>query len=214
VPEPAGDALAGEELAMDRARLLLERYGVVCRDVLAGEAPGLGWGGVFRALRRMELSGEVTSGEFFAGLGGPQFASARAVRLLAGGLGGDEPWWCSGRDPVALWNSGPADGGLALPRRAAGAYVAFAGARPTIAVEARGGRIHIALSPDDPGLPAALSPLVHLLTRRTLPETRLSIAAINAAPAEDSPYLAVLRQLFEVVRERRGLTLFRSRGEG
>ena len=162
----------------------------------------------------MELSGEVVSGEFFAGFSGPQFATAKAVRLLADGLVGDEPWWCAGRDPVALWGFDAVTGGLVLPRRAAGAYVAFAGARPVLAVEARGGRIAVGLPPDDPGLPVALAPLVHLLSRRVSPEARLAVTTINAGAAGESPYLPVLRALFEVVRERRGVTLFRGPGRG
>lgn len=198
---------------MDRARLLLLRYGVLCREVLAREAAVFAWPGVFRALRRMELSGEVVSGEFFAGLSGPQFASPRAVRLFTEGLDGDESWWCAGRDPVAVWSAGPTDDGVALPRRAAGCAAAFIGARAVLAVQAGGGRIDTVLSPDDARLPAALAPLQNALCRRVLPEPRLTVATINGDPAGESPYLPLLRQCFEVVRERRGVTLFRARGD-
>jgi ATP-dependent Lhr-like helicase len=210
-PPLPDDPLAVEELAMDRARLLLARYGVVCRDMLGREAAALGWLAVFRALRRMELSGEVVSGAFFAGLSGPQFAQAEAVRLLAGGLGGDAPWWLAGRDPAALWGFGVGEGEITLPRRLAGTFVAFAGPRPVGVFEAGGGRIRLALAPDDAGLPAALSPLVHQLGRRVSPLPRLAVATINGDPAGESPYLGALRSLFEVVRERRGIVLYRSR---
>ncbi len=210
-PPPPDDPLAAEELAMDRARLLLARYGVVCRDMLARESAALSWTAVFRALRRMELTGEVVSGEFFTGLSGPQFADPGAVRLLAAGLSGNEAWWIAGNDPAAVWGFGQDPAALALPRRTAGTYVAFAGPRPVAVIEAGGARLHLALAPDDPGLPAALSPLVHLLCRRVSPLPRLTVAAINDLPADKSPYLATLRSLFEVVGERRGVTLYRSR---
>ena len=211
VPPVSDDPLAVAELAMDRARLLLARYGVVCRDMLARETAALGWTGVFRALRRMELSGEVVSGEFFAGLSGPQFADARAVRLLAAGLVGQESWWLAGRDPAALWSGAGEPGGLPWPRRAAGTWVSFLGARPVGVFEAGGGRMTLALAPDDAGLPASLAPLSHLLSRRSAPLARLAVSSINGQPAGDSPYVAVLRVLFEVVREQRGLTLYRGR---
>ncbi|WP_428568945.1 MAG: DEAD/DEAH box helicase [Solidesulfovibrio sp. DCME] len=211
-PAPPEDALAREELAMDRARLLLARYGIVCRDMLAREASAFAWPGVFRALRRMELSGEVVSGEFFAGLAGPQFATGRAVRLVASGLGGEEPWWCVGRDPAAVWGLGAAGQGLALPRRAAGCAVAFVGARPVLTLAAGGARLETALAPDDPRLPAALAPLDNLLSRRVTPEPRLAVASVNGQPAGASPYLAIFRLLFEAVREPRGLVLFKGRG--
>ena len=216
VPPLPDDPVALEALGMDRARLLLARYGVVCRDLLAREVPALGWSGVFRALRRMELSGEVVSGAFFTGLSGPQFADARAVRLLASGLSGEEPWWIAGRDPAAFWGAADQTGplgqtGLVLPRRTAGTWVSFAGARPVAVFEAGGGRMALALSPEAAGLPAALAPLVHVLTRPAAPVSRLAVATINDVPAGDSPYRDVLRMLFEVVGERRGLTLYRGR---
>jgi ATP-dependent Lhr-like helicase len=212
VPAPPDDAVGREELAMDRARVLLARYGVVCRDMLAREAAAFGWPGVFRALRRMELSGEVVSGEFFAGLSAPQFATAKAVRLLAAGLTGREPWWCAGRDPCALWGFGAPGDGVALPRRAAGCAVAFVGPRPVLALSAGGGRIDTVLAQDDPALPAAFAPLTNLLVRRTLPEPRVAVATLNGRPAGESPYLPLLRQMFEAVRERNSLTLFKGRG--
>ncbi|MFP5257477.1 MAG: DEAD/DEAH box helicase [Acidobacteriota bacterium] len=211
VPPAPEDPVAAEELAMDRARLLLARYGVLCRDMLVRETAALSWTGVFRALRRMELSGEVVSGAFFEGLSGPQFADPRAVRRLAAGPGGEEPWWLCGRDPAALWSGAGELDGLSWPRRVAGTWVSFVGARPVGVVEAGGGRMTLALAPEDAGLPASLAPLVHVLTRRTAPLARLAVAVINGQPAGESPYLGVLRQLFEVVRERRGLTLYRGR---
>jgi len=211
IPEAPEDPLAREELALDRARVLLERYGVVCRETLVREDAPFAWGGIFRALRRMELSGEVVSGEFFAGLSGPQFSTARAVRLLADGLTGSDPWWCVGRDPVALWEPGGGVGEIPLPRRAAATAVAFTGSRPALVVEAGGGRLSVALSPEDARLTVALAPLVQRLSRRVAPEPRVVVLTINGRPAGESPYLDALRQSFEVVRERRGVTLFRDR---
>ncbi|HCR11749.1 MAG TPA: hypothetical protein PKD41_08295, partial [Solidesulfovibrio sp.] len=75
-----------------------------------------------------------------------------------------------------------------------------------------GGRIDTVLAPDDPALPAALAPLENLLTRRILPEPRVAVATLNGRPAGESPFLPLLRQLFEAVRERNALTLFKGRG--
>ncbi len=213
VPPPPDDPLDLEELAMDRARLLLARYGVVHRDILARESPAFAWAGVFRALRRMELSGEVAAGEFFAGLSGPQFASPEALRLLASGLSGQDAWWCAGLDPVAAWGFYAPGQGAPLPRKTSGAYAAFVGDRPVLAVAAGGKRLAVAIPPDDPGLAQALSPLVHMLSRRVAPESRLVVESINDRPAGESPYLPALRLAFEVVRERRGVALFKGRGE-
>ena len=53
------DLLEIEERKKDRARMLLDRYGIVFRELLQREAPGFRWADVFRPLRLMELSGEV-----------------------------------------------------------------------------------------------------------------------------------------------------------
>ncbi len=81
-PELPDDLLETEERRKDRVRLLLDRYGILFRELLQREWPALRWSNVFRALRIMELSGEVMAGIFFHGIPGPQFISHRAFRRL------------------------------------------------------------------------------------------------------------------------------------
>ena len=95
-PEAAADPLEEEERNKDRVRLLLDRYGVLFRELLQRELPALRWKGLFRALRLMELSGEILAGHFFEGVPGPQFASHRAFRLSPGTCRGRP---CSGSPP-------------------------------------------------------------------------------------------------------------------
>ena len=80
------DALDLEELNKDRVRVLLDRYGVLFRELLSRELPAFQWSRVFRSLRMMELSGEVLAGQFFEGVHGLQFASQAAYRRLRAGL--------------------------------------------------------------------------------------------------------------------------------
>ena len=209
VPVVPDDPVEREALAMDRARLLLFRYGVVCADILSREAPAFAWSGVFRALRRLELSGEVVAGAFFTDVSGPQFATPEAVRRLLAGLSGREAWWCAALDPVCVGRV--AGRGLALPRRVAGAYVAFLGPEAVAVVEAGGKRLRIAVSPDAPELSAALAPLVHLVGRRGTAR-HVAVTVINDALAGESPYLPALKERFEVVRERKGVVLYPARG--
>ena len=68
---------------LDRwCRLLLNRYGVLFRDLLARESAAPPWWELARILRRMELRGEVRGGRFIAGVGGEQFALESAVGRL------------------------------------------------------------------------------------------------------------------------------------
>jgi ATP-dependent Lhr-like helicase len=64
------------------ARALLARYGIVFRAALERERQPLPWRDIARALRLMELRGEVRGGRFVAGFSGEQFALPEAIPLL------------------------------------------------------------------------------------------------------------------------------------
>ncbi len=70
--------------AEQAARVLLRRYGVVLRELLARETLVPPWRNVLAVLRRMEARGEVRGGRFVAGLVGEQFALPEAVEALRG----------------------------------------------------------------------------------------------------------------------------------
>jgi ATP-dependent helicase Lhr and Lhr-like helicase len=64
------------------ARRLLERWGVVFRDVVARETLAPPWRELLRALRRMEARGEIRGGRFVNGYVGEQFALPDAIDAL------------------------------------------------------------------------------------------------------------------------------------
>jgi ATP-dependent Lhr-like helicase len=64
------------------ARLLLRRWGVVFRDLLARETLAPPWRDLLVALRRLEARGEIRGGRFVAGFAGEQFALPEAIQLL------------------------------------------------------------------------------------------------------------------------------------
>ncbi len=68
-----------DELGEKVARQLLARYGVVFRDLVARENFNAPWRDVIRALRRMEMRGDVRGGRFVAGFVGEQYALPEAV---------------------------------------------------------------------------------------------------------------------------------------
>ncbi|MGE0134794.1 MAG: DEAD/DEAH box helicase [Dehalococcoidia bacterium] len=71
-----------ESLAEEVARVLLQRYGVVFRDVVAQESFTVPWREVLRALRRFEARGTVRGGRFVSGFVGEQYALPEAVDAL------------------------------------------------------------------------------------------------------------------------------------
>jgi ATP-dependent Lhr-like helicase len=64
------------------ARALLRRFGVVGHTLLQREKVPLPWRLLLRALRDLELRGEVRGGRFVTGWSGEQYALPAAVERL------------------------------------------------------------------------------------------------------------------------------------
>jgi ATP-dependent Lhr-like helicase len=130
VPAP-DDELDALERDKERARVLLARYGVVCRALLKNECAALGWGRLQRALRLMELAGEVVGGTFFEGLDGLQFMAPEAMDAVpAAGV-----WWVNAHDPASLCGAGVDE---ALPPRAPSTFVVRDGSTLALVVHRNG----------------------------------------------------------------------------
>ncbi len=204
-----GDPIAEQERDRERARLLLDRYGVLFRELLSPEIPELAWSRIGRALRGLELSGEVVAGRFFEGLPGLQFAMPSAVRRLRDGLPSAAVWWCSALDPASPCGLDLPGFSGTLPRRSASTRIAYRGSRLS-AVFARGGReIRFMLPADHPDLARLIEPLRSALTRAVDPERSIDIETVNGEPAAESPYFGAFAA-FDRVRDGGLLRLRRS----
>jgi len=82
VPPPGSD-LDRHDLAESVAEQLLQRWGVVFRDLAVRDDLRLPWRDIQWALRRLEDRGLVRGGRFVAGFGGEQYALPAAVEQLA-----------------------------------------------------------------------------------------------------------------------------------
>ena len=90
------------------ARRLLNRWGVVFRDVVARESLAPRWRDLLLALRRMEARGEIRGGRFIATIVGEQFALPDAIDALRAARregGGEILAPVSAYDPVQIVNS-------------------------------------------------------------------------------------------------------------
>ena len=76
------DPAERDEFAEELAQLLLRRYGVVFRDVVAAESFTVPWRDLLRALRRLEARGIVRGGRFVSGFVGEQFSLPEALEAL------------------------------------------------------------------------------------------------------------------------------------
>ena len=86
------------------ARMLLARYGVLFRDLLARESNAPRWRELLGILRRLEARGQVRGGRFVTGFGGEQFALPEAVESLREARRHDSPHEIavSAADPLNL----------------------------------------------------------------------------------------------------------------
>ncbi len=81
VRPPASDT-EREEAVEIQARVLLGRYGVVFRRLLARETHAAPWRSLTAVYRRLEARGEIRGGRFVTGMSGEQFALPDAVERL------------------------------------------------------------------------------------------------------------------------------------
>jgi ATP-dependent Lhr-like helicase len=81
--------VAAEERTEQWCRLLVRRYGVMFRDLLAGESAAPSWHELVRTYRRLEARGELRGGRFVAGVAGEQYAMAEVIPVLRSAV--DDP---------------------------------------------------------------------------------------------------------------------------
>jgi ATP-dependent Lhr-like helicase len=205
---PPEDLIDAEERKKDRARLLLDRYGVAARELLAREAPGFRWPDLFRTFRLMELSGEVAAGLFYENLAGPQFTEPRTLGLLAGKFADDRVWWLSALDPASLCGLGIEALRRRLPHRREGVRLVYRGRDLALVSERKGKALTIHLAPDAPGLIPCLEVVKSWFARPTGGPARVRVETINDLPAGQSPYLEPIRSVFTVMVEHREVSLY------
>jgi ATP-dependent Lhr-like helicase len=102
---PFVQPIAADERAERWAWLLLNRYGVIFRDLLSRESLSPPWSDLVRIYRRLEMRGEIRGGRFVAGVAGEQFALSEAVERLRQlrGEPADASWQViSAADPINL----------------------------------------------------------------------------------------------------------------
>jgi ATP-dependent Lhr-like helicase len=195
----------GMALDSARVRALASRYGLLCRGMLEREVPGLRWGDLFTAMRRLELAGELLSGYFFEGLEGPQFLdpAAFAAFLALDESSDSGPLWINALDPAANALYAFALRTKALPQRVSANRICV-DAGEIVAVSARSFReLTLAVGPEDPRLPSILSLFPSARGRNARAETRIVVDSVNGSPASRSPFAAALGEVgFESDRNR------------
>ncbi|HNC92527.1 MAG TPA: DEAD/DEAH box helicase [Solirubrobacterales bacterium] len=151
-----------------QAELMLERYGILTREMALAEGIPGGFSTLYPELSNLEVLGTARRGYFVEGLGGAQFALSGAVERLralpAEENGPDAFTVLAATDPASPWGSILPWPKLESGRKAArtaGAYVLARAGHPLLYVE-RGGKGILRLDPalEGEGLAAALATLI------------------------------------------------------
>ena len=178
------------------AELLLERYGIVTRELVLAEGIAGGFAALYDSFSQLETLGVCRRGYFIEGLGGAQFALPGAVeRLRAQRLddGDATPLVLAATDPAQPYGAAlpwpKRDGDeRRRPARVAGAHVVLLGAELALYVEAGGRGIVNYVGDDEPerfhAALEALAAAVRAGRIRKLDIERVDGEAVVGSPAE------------------------------
>ncbi|MBI3077580.1 MAG: hypothetical protein HYY85_11465, partial [Deltaproteobacteria bacterium] len=180
---PEGDT---EERTEAWAYLLLERYGVVFRELAGLEAAAPAWRELVWTYRRLEYSGRLRRGLFVEGVSGEQYALPGAVELLrARRRAGPSSGWLvlATMDPGNLY-------GAVVPgpkiARLSGNLLVLRGGRPVLALE---GTRAIA-----PGLTLEEVRQAVAMLAAERRGRRLTVESWNESPVLQSPVASLLAE--------------------
>ncbi len=180
---------------------LLERHGVVSREVADLEDLPGGFRATYQVLRAMEEAGKVRRGYFVEGLGGAQFAYPGAVdrmRRSRRAAGEPEVRVLSAVDPanaygwILPWPE-PADDPERKPRRIAGATVVLVDGEPVLHLDRRGRRLRTFAGKDDGELIALAARALEVVAARRRGKL-LRIEEIDGEAARTSKHATLFRR--------------------
>lgn len=196
-----------EELLETYIRMLLLRYGMLCRELFELEASPLPWQPVFGLLVRLEWRGEIRRGYFVKGFSGIQFAlpvvADQLLALHATKTPDPEIILINSCDPANLYGAGaplalqhPVHGDWQF-RRQPQNYLILRGGIPVLAVESLGKRLTPLQSLTDDELKSMLTLLPQILNDPAgLGQKRwLKIELWDGQPVRKSPAAPLLEQL-------------------
>ena len=178
--------VVGADETRDLALKLLERHGILAREMLGIESTHISWSEISFALRRLEYGGAIRRGWFVRSLSGEQYALPEAVEMLHAARNlipaREKPVALSAIDPANPY--GAVIPGCGIAREAGNVIVLRAG-RVIAGLQGRamitGGEGEV----DDESFGAAVAALMTL-------KPRITIDSIDGVPALESPRVGIL----------------------
>jgi len=208
-----GDGGRSEDEIRGRLRVLLERYGLLSRELVERERLAPRWREAYPVLSRMEWCGDVDRGLFVEGLSGLQFALPSSEAALkvddADGL-----TLLNALDPANVWGDVvpivDLFGARYALRHHSGNYLAIRGGRPVLAIETTAERL-IPLAEMDVGERRDVLALLPALVRKTRRRTAIRVRGWGEGPIAETPVAEELERL-GFMREDQLMILYRGFG--
>ncbi|MDJ0790974.1 MAG: DEAD/DEAH box helicase [Acidimicrobiia bacterium] len=173
-----------EERALALASVLLDRYGVVTRDVVLAEGIPGGFSGLYPAFSSLEDVGTVRRGYFVEGMGGAQFALPGAIERLRT-LDASSPVVLAATDPANPYGAAvPWPESAGSPERRAGALVVVAGQGPLAWLDPPGRKLATFGAPTEATVAA--------IEQLTLAHGKATVATIDGIDTREHPLSAEL----------------------
>jgi ATP-dependent Lhr-like helicase len=180
-------------LNRDRVRLLLNRWGLLCRPLLEREGPQFSWSKLLGVMRRMELAGELVAGRFFAGINSLQFASPSIVGELEQAENFNGIYWMNAADPASPAGLEIEGLGYSLCTRSSNNRLYYRGAE-LIAISCKNGKeLQIFIDENDPNIDQLICLFKIPRTRVVLPENKIMIEKINGQTAAQSKFASCFK---------------------
>jgi ATP-dependent helicase Lhr and Lhr-like helicase len=181
------------------AELLLERYGILTRELVLAEGVPGGFSALYPELSQLETLGVARRGYFVEGLGGAQFALPGAVERLRAQKAPEEapPLVLAATDPAQPYGAAlpwpKRDGETRRPARTPGAIVVLAGAEPVLYLERGGKALQTLVDPEDPRIAPALHALADHARAGRL--KRIALEKVDGEPVMGSRWEAALAEV-------------------
>jgi ATP-dependent Lhr-like helicase len=187
------DPLEEDALNRDRVRLLLKRWGVLCRPLLENETSVFAWSKLLPAIRRMELAGELITGRFFSNVNSLQFAAPSIAAEMEQAENFNGAYFMNAQDPASLAGLGFEGFEHALCARSAGNRLYYKRDK-LIALSAKNGKeLQICVDASDPVMAEFVTLLKIPRIRNALPESKVVVEKINGTAAAKSEYASLLK---------------------
>jgi DNA-binding transcriptional ArsR family regulator len=179
-------ALTNNDATRELAMALLERHGILAREMLAAESTSLSWSEISFALRRLEYAGTIRRGWFVRSISGEQYALPEAVEMLRAARNltpaREKPYALSAIDPANPYGAILPGCGIA---REAGNVVVIRAGRMVAGLANRTMLAGADSELDDESFSAAVAAIL-----ATHP--RVVIDTIDGVPALESPRVGIM----------------------